>query len=97
MTMARLGFSRIAPTTSPYLLRALIADWEPPAKPHCSNCSNCIVGGAPDEPTAHCAQGRGNVITLVQLLRKKAPRQFVPAVKCPDWDDMGGPLNVHRP
>lgn len=97
MTMARLGLSRLEPTVSPYVLRGLIADWEPPARPHCSNCAHCRVIGSPDDPTAYCDRGHGGVITLVQLLRKKTPRQFEPAVKCPDWSDMGPCSNVHRP
>lgn len=97
MTEARLGLRRLAPTVSPYLIRGLIADWEPPARPHCSNCSNCIVSGAPDDPTARCARGHGKVITLVELIRKRYPRQFEPAVKCPDWADMGPATNVDRP
>jgi hypothetical protein len=81
-------------TASPYYLRGMIQDWNPPEKPHCTNCLHAKVGGTSDEPTVTCAQGHGRHLTLVQMIRPKAPRQFVPAVRCADFSDMGGPCNT---
>jgi hypothetical protein len=78
---------------SPYYLKGMIEDWDPPDKPHCSNCSNAQISGPSENPLVTCAAGHGRELTLVQMLRPKAPRQFVPAVRCPDWGDMGSPCN----
>ena len=82
---------------SPGFLRGMIADWNPPARPHCSNCLHAKVSGTADEPTVYCAKGYGKVLGLPPMIRASHARQFRPAVDCPDYEDMGGPCNVTRP
>lgn len=79
------------PRLSPYELRAIIGNWEPPDKPHCSNCLHAKVGGRADDPVVTCSMGHGSrrPLALVALIRRKSARQFVPAVRCPDFTSMG--------
>lgn len=88
---------RTTAPTSPYYLRGMILDWEPSEKPHCTNCRYARVSGSADEPVVTCMMGHGRTLSLVQMLRPKAPRQFKPAVRCDEYDDMGPPCNTHRP
>ena len=68
----------------------ILRDWDADRRPvHCANCRFAVVGGRPDEPTVRCAKGHGaKRLDLFVLLRKRAPRQFVPAAKCSDFDSM---------
>jgi hypothetical protein len=80
-----------------YDISRLIANWEPPARPVCANCSNCRVYGNPDTPLVYCKAGHdqdGDRIQRVELgrtIRQKRPLGFRAASSCPDYDDMGGP------
>lgn len=78
---------KFAPPSS-FELARLIRNWEPPKKPHCSNCLFARVSGDPENPTVECAAGHGKTLTLGMMLRNKAARQFRPAVSCPDWSSM---------
>jgi hypothetical protein len=69
----------------------VIYAWEPEDRPiHCANCANCVVFGSAEEPRVRCSRGHGTVgsLALVQVIRRKAPRQFVPAERCEDFDSM---------
>jgi hypothetical protein len=67
---------------------AVIADWGPPAHPHCSNCLHAVVGGPPEEPRARCELGYGRPMPLWTLIRASKPRQFTPARDCADFASM---------
>lgn len=54
----------------------------------CSNCSNCIVFGNPDQPRAKCGKGHGPETLLYQIIRVRGSVDFVPANECPDFDSM---------
>lgn len=78
---------RIEPRTLLYM----VTDWDPPTRPHCSNCLHAKVHGSPDAPITYCVKGQGLPMDLWRLIRNKRPVQFRPAVGCPDFASMDGP------
>lgn len=81
-------------TMRKYDIGRLIAEWEVPHRPSCSNCSNCRVYGPADEPLVRCAAGHNespNPVQLGRLIRPMRAVGFKSAEKCPDYDDMGEP------
>lgn len=90
--------NRRGPAVSPYYLKGMIEAWDPPAKPHCSNCLFAKVSGTSDEPMVTCAKGYGTKpLALAVMIRARHARQFTPAADCPGYEDMGPVSNVHRP
>ena len=63
--------------------------WKPPQRPHCSNCVNARVSGAPDDPKARCVAGVGARMDLSRLVRWKQPCGFAAANKCEHWEAAG--------
>ena len=76
-----------------YDVARMIDNWEPPTRPHCSNCSNCRVYGNPDHPLVYCAAGHGDDqkrVELGRVIRSNRPIGFRRADQCPAFDSMGG-------
>lgn len=72
-------------------LAALIAAWEPPTRPHCSNCAHAHVGGFPADPMVDCTEGHNDRpyrMALGAMLRLKYPSGFRVDGKCPDFESM---------
>ncbi len=79
---------------SPYILQRMIEAWDPSDKPHCANCLHGKVSEPAADPIITCAKGYGKPIKFASMIRLRAARQFVPAARCPNYDDMGPACNV---
>lgn len=67
----------------------IVQEWEPPIRPHCSDCRHCTVLGDPDRPEVSCAAGHGpRTLDLWRMIRRFHPRGFRAAASCPDWCSM---------
>lgn len=74
-----------------YDLTRLINNWEPPARAHCSNCSNCRVYGNADSPLVYCKAGfdADKRVEMGRLIRSVRPVGFRSAEKCLAFESMG--------
>ena len=71
-----------------YSVENMVKAWNPPERPHCSDCTNAIVSGDLDEPIVRCRRGYGKPLPLVALIRRRFPRQFTRAADCQDFESM---------
>jgi len=73
-----------------YDIGRIIDAWEPPDRPHCSNCLNCRVYGTSANPLVYCKAGydEGKRVELGRVARSHRPHGFKAASKCPSFDSM---------
>ncbi len=78
---------RTPPTAAEW--RTMFEVWNPDAHPvSCSNCLHARVGYPADDPVVRCARGYGSPAPLWRLIRRKQPRGFRAASKCPSFTSM---------